>query len=60
MMLAFRPYPGFDPCDGAEPHVALAMDNPIRRNPCARTVDPQLRPARPQLDRDWFARKGRA
>ncbi len=27
--MTFAPSPQFDPCDGTEPHVALAGDNPI-------------------------------
>jgi hypothetical protein len=33
--MTFSPYPGFDPCDGAEPHVELSRDNPFRVAPLA-------------------------
>jgi hypothetical protein len=34
-MTTFAPFPGYDPCDGAEPHVKLARDNPCAPTPAA-------------------------
>lgn len=30
---SFRPFTGFDPADGAEPHIDAARDNPCARRP---------------------------
>lgn len=51
MMPAFIPHTGFDPCDGDDPRVLLAMDNPVRRNVRMRTMDACLRAAVADLDR---------
>lgn len=58
MMPAFIPHPGFDPCDGADPRVDLAMDNPTRRTVRTRTVDACLKAAKADLSRDWFGKQG--
>lgn len=51
MMPAFIPHTGFDPCDGHDPRVLLAMDNPTRRNVRTRTVDACLKSAQADLER---------
>jgi hypothetical protein len=60
--MTFSPYPGFDPCDGAEPRVELSHDNPCRasdpRAACATPArvsrrGPEASQASPALSRSF-------